>query len=57
MQESKLSLMVRGHEIWLEKTGMMEKGNVELSLIFSHNMRQDGIGDIKRLSSVVYLPD
>lgn len=48
--------MIQGHEIWLEKTGM-ENGNVELSLIYGHNMRQDGVGDIKRLSPLVYSPD
>jgi uncharacterized GH25 family protein len=56
MRESKLSLMVHGHEIWLEKTGA-ENGNMELSLVFGHNMRQDGVGDVKRLSPLVYLPD
>jgi uncharacterized GH25 family protein len=56
MQESKLSLMIQGHEIWLEKKGA-ENGNVELSLIYGHNMRQDGAGDVKRLSPLVYLPD
>jgi uncharacterized GH25 family protein len=56
MQESKLSMMIQGHEIWLEKN-RAENGNMELSLIFGHNMRQDGVGDIKRLSPLVYLPD
>jgi uncharacterized GH25 family protein len=56
MDEKNLSLMIRGHEIWLERSGI-EKGDVELSLVYGHNMRPDGVGDISRFSPHVYLPD
>lgn len=56
MQEKNLSLMIRGHEIWLERSGI-ENRDIELSLVFGHNMRQDGVGDISRFSPHVYLPD
>lgn len=48
--------MVQGHEIWLEETGK-ENGGVVLSLIFGHNMRPDGIADVKRLSPILYSSD
>ena len=54
--DSKLELMVQGHEIWLERS-KSEGDNIELAVVFGHNMRQDGIADIKRVSSTVYSPD
>lgn len=56
MEEKNLSLMIQGHEIWLERSGT-EGGNVVLSLVFGHNMRPDGAGDISRFSPHLYLPD
>lgn len=56
MQERNLSLMIQGHEIWLERSGI-ENNNVELSLVYGHNMRQDGVSDISRFSPSVFLPD
>jgi len=51
----KMVLMVFGHEIWLE--GMKEKGNnVDIKLMYGHNMKTDGHVDPKRISSVVYGP-
>jgi uncharacterized GH25 family protein len=52
MREDKLSLMVQGHEIWLEVNGF-ENGSAQLALMYGHNMRQDGAADIKRLSANV----
>ena len=54
--DSKLELMVQGHEIWLERSAS-EGRDVELAVVFGHNMSQDGIADIKRVSSAVYSPD
>ncbi len=53
MHENKLSMMVQGHEIWLEKkeTG---NGSAQLSLMFGHNMRRDGAVDAKRLLANVF---
>jgi uncharacterized GH25 family protein len=56
MIQDKLALMARGHEIWLEQPKITE-GTVEMDLVYGHNMRQDGVGDIKRLTPFVYLPD
>ena len=56
MHESKLELMVQGHEIWLEKS-KVDGDNVELALLYGHNMRQDGIADAKRLKAFNYHPD
>ncbi|MDD1762252.1 MAG: DUF4198 domain-containing protein [Methanothrix sp.] len=51
MHENKLSLMVQGHEIWLEKNG---NGSAQLSIMFGHNMHRDGAVDIKRLMANVF---
>ncbi len=51
-----LTRMVQGHEIWLEK-GNIEDGNVELALIYGHNMRADGIADPEKITPIVYSPD
>jgi uncharacterized GH25 family protein len=51
-----LTLMVQGHEIWLEK-GKIEDGNVELALLYGHNLRADGIADSERITHIVYSPD
>jgi uncharacterized GH25 family protein len=56
MQESKLAMMIKGHEIWLEKTDAPD-GKLELALIYGHNMHQDGLADAKRLKAFVYHPD
>jgi len=53
MQENKLYMMINGHEIWLENLGI-DDGNVELSLVFGHNMQQDGVGDISRFVPHVF---
>lgn len=37
----KLILMVKGHEIWLEKT-MVKGDDVEIGLYFGHVMKMDG---------------
>jgi hypothetical protein len=34
-----------------------EKSDVELSLVYGHNMRQDGMADSKRLRAFVYPVD
>ena len=56
MEESKMELMMQGHEIWLEKS-KAEGEDVELALMYGHNMRQDGIADAKRLKAFNYHPD
>lgn len=56
MQECKMELMMQGHEIWLEKS-KAEGDEVELALMYGHNMRQDGIADAKRLKAFNYHPD
>lgn len=56
MEESKMELMMQGHEIWLEKS-KAEGEDVELALVYGHNMRQDGIADAKRLKAFNYHPD
>jgi len=56
MQESKMELMMQGHEIWLEKSNSIGE-DVELALMYGHNMRQDGIADAKRLKAFNYHPD
>jgi uncharacterized GH25 family protein len=48
--------MMQGHEIWLENS-KKDDANVELALVYGHNMRQDGIADIKRLKAFNYNPD
>ena len=56
MQESKLAMMIQGHEIWLEKTNSQDE-MLELALAYGHNMRLDGLADAKRLKAFVYHPD
>lgn len=56
MRDNKMFLMIQGHEIWLEESAR-ENANVELSLVYGHNMRQDGVADSKRLKAFVYLED
>jgi uncharacterized GH25 family protein len=56
MKESKMELMMQGHEIWLE-TSKKKDEDVELALMYGHNMRQDGIADAKRLKAYGYHPD
>ena len=56
MREDKLPLMARGHEIWLENS-RIENKDVELAIVYGHNMRQDGLGDPRRLEPFVYAPD
>ena len=56
MEESKMELMMQGHEIWLEKS-KTDGEDVELALMYGHNMRQDGIADVNRLKAFNYQPD
>ena len=56
MTDNKMFLMIRGHEIWLEES-VGENGDVVLSLVYGHNMHQDGMADSKRLSASVYSED
>ncbi|MFB3766073.1 MAG: DUF4198 domain-containing protein [Methanotrichaceae archaeon] len=56
MDTSKMALIIRGHEIWLEKANC-SNNNVDLAIMFGHNMRQDGVADAKRLKAFVYFPD
>ena len=56
MREKNLSMMIQGHEIWLEKS-RHENADIELALVYGHNMRQDGIADAKRLKAFVYSAD
>lgn len=56
MQESKMELMMQGHEIWLEKS-KADGEDIELALVYGHNMRQDGVPDAKRLKAFSYHPD
>lgn len=51
-----LTRMAQGHEMWLEKANI-EDGNVELALLYGHNMRVDGIADPERITPIVYSPD
>lgn len=55
MQECKMELMMQGHGIWLEKS-KAEGDEVELALVYGHNMRQDGIADAKRLKASTIIP-
>jgi uncharacterized GH25 family protein len=56
MRDNKMFLMILGHEIWLEESAD-ENGDVVLSLVYGHNMHQDGMADSKRLSAFVYSED
>ena len=56
MKLGRAELMVEGHEIWIEELGI-EEGNVELALFYGHNMRQDGVVDPEKLTSIVYSPE
>jgi uncharacterized GH25 family protein len=56
MRDNKMFLMIQGHEIWLEESAS-ENSDVELSLVYGHNMRQDGMADSKRLRAFVYSED
>lgn len=56
MRDNKMFLMIHGHEIWLEESAK-ENADVELSLVYGHNMRQDGVADSKRLKVFVYSDD
>ena len=56
MKRNTLVLMAQGHEIWLEKANI-EDGNVELALLYGHNMRADGIADREEITPAVYSPD
>ena len=51
-----LKLMAQGHEMWLERA-KIEDGNVELALLYGHNMRADGIADPEKITPLVYSPD
>ena len=54
-QDHKMALMAGGHEIWLE--GAQVRGSqVKLSLFYGHNMRQDGVTDPGRITSLVFPP-
>ena len=55
-QESKMELMMQGHEIWQEKS-KTEGEDVEFGVVYGQNMRQDGIADAKRLKAFNYHPD
>jgi uncharacterized GH25 family protein len=48
--------MIQGHEIWLEESAS-ENSDAELSLVYGHNMHQDGMADSKRLRAFVYFED
>jgi uncharacterized GH25 family protein len=56
MKEYNLALMIQGHEIWMEKTGEEEK-TVQLSLLYGHQMRIDGMADKNRFLSSYFSPD
>ena len=56
MEEYNLACMIQGHEIWMEKTGEDEK-TVQISLLYGHNMRIDGIADKKRFLCSYFSPD
>jgi uncharacterized GH25 family protein len=56
MRDNKMFLMIQGHEIWLEES-VGENEDVVLSLVYGHNMRQDGMADSKRLRAFVYSED
>lgn len=52
-QNRKMALMARGHEIWLG--GAQIRGSqVNLSLFYGHNMRQDGVPDPDKITSLVF---
>ena len=56
LRKKALTLMAQGHEMWLEKA-KIEDGNVELALLYGHNMRADGTADPERITPIVYSPD
>ncbi len=56
MQENKLTMMIQGHEIWIEES-KAEQGSPELALVYGHNMRQDGLASRERLKAFAYTPD
>lgn len=51
-----LTRMAQGHEMWLERANIVD-GNVELALLYGHNMRADGIADPEKITPIVYSPD
>jgi uncharacterized GH25 family protein len=55
MKDHKLSLMAIGHEIWLGEAKTNDSG-AELSLLYGHNMKQDGSLDPRRITPLVYTP-
>ena len=52
----KLILMVKGHEIWLEKT-MVKDDDVEIGVYFGHMMKADGCPEVAKVLPSVYAPD
>lgn len=56
MKRKTLVLMAQGHEIWLENANI-EDGNVELALLYGHNMCADEIADPEMITPIVYSPD
>lgn len=52
----KMILMVKGHEIWLEKK-KTAGNNVEFGLYYGHNMTVDGKPEPKNILSTVYSPE
>ena len=56
MDNSRITLMIQGHEIWLEKS-KSECNNIDLAVMFGHNMCQDGLADVKRLKTFTYSPE
>ncbi len=52
----KMILMVKGHEMWLEKMKATGK-DVEVGLYFGHMMKVDGCPDVAKVAPTVYAPD
>ena len=54
-QDRKMALMAGGHEIWLGDV-QVKGSQVNLSLFYGHNMRQDGVPDPDKITSLVFPP-
>lgn len=49
----KMTLMARGHEIWLEASKSKAR-DLEITLSYGHNMKQDGCPEQNRLTPTVF---
>ena len=55
-ESADLTKMVVGHELWLGQA-KQEGDQREVSLLFGHNMRTDGVLNPARVKPLIYRPD